>query len=424
VTAGDFAFAWKRVLDPATHASAAVLLYDIRGARDYHEGRETGSDSVGVRAPDLSTLEVQLEEPCGYFPYLLGDPITYAVPQHVIEREGQAWTEPGRIVTNGAFRLESSDVTSGVKFRFTRNPRYFGSFRGNIEQVTLSPYQNELDAYHAFIAGKLDKVEFLIPPLRPEELKRCRELGQLRVSTIPFVDAIYFVTDRPPFDVPDLRRAFVLATDREKLARDTGNQLPATGGYVPPGIAGHSPDLGLPYDPSEARRILASAGFPHGRGFPPVVLLLGLVGLEKGDALVFSHLQDMWKENLGVTIQKQVHDPEIPQFDDQQDFSLFFLGWLADFPDPASFLQANYVLGQSHWQNPEFDTLVEAGRRALELEQRMELYRNADRILMQDAVVLPLFYGQLCELTHPWVHELAGSSIYSPHWKDTTLMPH
>jgi len=424
VTAGDFAYAWKRVLDPATNAQSANLLYDIRGARDYHEGRVAGSDEVGVRVRGPYTLEVELEEPCGYFPYLLGDPITFAVPQHVIESAGQAWTEPGRIVTNGAFQLESSDQPPGRKFHFTRNPRYFGSFGGNIERVTLSFHQNELDAYHAFAAGKLDMVEFLIPPLQPEELKRYRELGQLRTSAIPFVDAIYFMADRPPFDNPDLRRAFALATDREKLAREIGNQLPATGGYIPPGLPGHSPDIGLPYDPSEARRILAMAGYPQGRGLPPVTLLMGLVGLEKGDALVFSRLQEMWRENLGVTIQKQMHDWEILQFDDQQDFSLFFLGWLADFPDPASFLQANYLLDQSHWRNPQFDTLVDAGRRTLDQEQRMELYRNADRILMQEAVVLPLFYGHICELTHPWVHQPAGSSIYSSQWKDITLMPH
>jgi len=424
VTAGDFAYAWKRVLDPATNAQSANLLYDIRGARDYHEGRVADSDGVGVRVPGPYTLEVELEEPCGYFPYLLGDPITFAVPQHVIESAGQAWTEPGRIVTNGAFQLESSDQPSGREFHFTRNPRYFGSYRGNIEQVTLSVHQNELDAYHAFVAGKLDMVEFLIPPLPSEELTRYRELGQLRFSTIPFVDAIYFVADRPPFDNPDVRRAFALATDREKLAQEIGDQLPATGGYIPPGLPGHSPDNGLPYDPSEARRILATAGYPQGRGLPPVTLLMGLVGLEKGDALVFSHLQEMWRENLGVTIKKQMHDPEIPQFDRQQDFNLFFVGWLADFPDPASFLQANYLLDQGHWRNPQFETLVQAGQRTLDQEQRMELYRNADRILMQEAVVLPLFYGHICELRHPWVHQPAGSSIYSSQWKDVTLMPH
>ncbi len=424
VTARDFEFAWKRVLDPETHSLSANLLYNILGAKDFHQGRVAGSEGVGITAPDPFTLVVEMEEPCSYFPYILGDPISFAVPKHVVEREGNAWTEPGRIVTNGAFQLESWDRPSGKTIRFTRNPRYFGRFKGNIKRVTLVFYQNELDMYQSFVGGELDRVEFLIPQFTQDELKHYQEVGQLHISTVPFVDAIYFVTDRPPFDNPDLRRAFVLATDREKLAREIENQLPATGGYIPPGLPGHSPDIGLPYDPQEARRILAAAGYPQGRGFPPVGLLLGLVGLEKGDNLVFAFLQEMWKRNLGVTIQKCWADSATMEFEARQDFHYFFIGWLADYPDPASFLQTNFLIDQSHWQNPIFEALIEEGQHTLDQGRRVDLYRQADRVLLEEAVVLPLFYGRIYELRQPWVHKLTGSSIYSPQWKDITLMPH
>jgi ABC-type oligopeptide transport system substrate-binding subunit/DNA-binding SARP family transcriptional activator/predicted ATPase len=424
VTAGDFEFAWKRVLDPATHSLAANLLYDILGARDFHQGRVASSEAVGVNAIDPNTLVVELEEPCGYFSYILGDPIAFAVPKHVVEREGKAWTEPGRIVTNGAFQLESWDRPSGKKAHFTRNPRYFGRFKGNIERVTLAFCENELEMYQSFVAGELDSVEFLLPQLQQDEWQYYRELGQLHISTLPFVDAIYFIADRPPFDNPDLRRAFALATDRERLAREIENKLPATGGYIPPSLPGHSADVGLPYNPEEARRILAAAGYPQGRGFPPVSLLIELVGLEKGDNLVFAFLQEMWKENLGVTIQKCRQDPAARQFEVSQDFHFFFTGWFADYPDPASFLQTNYLIDQSHWQNPIFDGLIEEGRHTLDQGRRVDLYRQADRILTEEAVILPLFYGHIYELRQPWVHKLTGSSIYSPQWKDITLMPH
>jgi oligopeptide transport system substrate-binding protein len=424
VTAGDFEFAWKRVLDPATHSLSANLLYDILGAKDFHQGRVAGSGQVGITVPDAFTLIVELEEPCSYFPYILGDPISFAVPKHVVEREGNAWTEPGRIVTNGAFLLESWDRPSGKTIHLTRNPRYFGRFKGNIERVTLAFHKNEFDIYRSFLAGELDMVEFLIPQFPQDELKHYRELGQLHISNVPFVDAIFFVADRPPFDNPDLRRAFVLATDREKLAREIENQLPATGGYIPPGLPGHSPDIGLPYDPQEARRILALAGYQQGRGFPPVSLLLGLVGLEKGDNLVFAFLQEMWKRNLGVTIQKCWDDSATMEFEARQDFHFFFIGWLADYPDPASFLQTNFLIDQSHWQNQIFESLIEEGRHTFDQDQRVDLYRQADRVLTEEAVVLPLFYGHIYELRQPWVHRLTGSSIYSPQWKDITLMPH
>ncbi len=424
VTADDFEFAIKRVLDPATQAYSANLLYDIRGAKDFHQGHNMSSESVGVTATDHFTLVIELEEPCGYFPYLLGNPIFFAVPKHVIEREGNAWTEPGRIVTNGTFQLDSRGQTSDKTIRFSRNPHYSGSYKGNVEHITLTSYQNELDMYHAFVAGKLDRVVFLIPQMKQDELKHYQDLGQLHVSTLPFVDAVYFVTDQPPFNNPDLRRAFVLATDRKKLAHEIQNQIPATGGYIPPELPGHSPDIGLPYDPQEARHLMEAAGYPQGRGFPPVNMLLGLVGLKKGDDLVFASLYEMWKENLGITIQNCWNESGKKQFEICQDFHFFFVGWLADYPDPASFLQTNYLIEHSHWQSPKYEALVEEGRRTLDHGQRMNLYRQADRILIEEAVMLPLFYSHIYELRQPWVQNPTGSSIYSPKWKDVTLLPH
>ncbi len=424
VTAGDFEFAWKRVLDPATHSLAANLLHDIVGAKDFHQGRVASSEGVGITVTDPYTLVVELEEPCGYFPYILGDPISFPVPRHVVEREGNAWTEPGRIVTNGAFQLESWDRSSGKRIHFTRNPSYFGRFTGNIERVELAFHQNELDMYQSFVAGELDMVEFLIPQFQQDEWKHYSEVGLLHISPVPFVDAIHFVTDKPPFDNTDLRRAFVLATDREQLAREIKNHVPATGGYIPPGLPGHSPDIGLPYNPKEARRILAAEGYPLGHGFLPVKLLMGLVGLETEDNLVFAFLQEMWKRNLGVTIQKCWHDTATMKFDTHQDFHFFFIGWFADYPDPASFLQMNFLIDQSHWHNSLFETLIEEGRHTLDQGRRMDLYRQADRVLTDEAVVLPLFYGHIYQLIQPWVHKPTGSSIYSPQWKDITLMPH
>lgn len=424
VTAGDFEFAWKRVLDPATHSLSANLLYDILGAKDFHQGRAKGPELVGVTATDPFTLVVELEEPCSYFPYILGDPVSFAVPKHIVERERSTWTEPGRIVCNGAFQLESWDRPSGKATHFTRNPRYFGKYKGNIQRVTLAIYENELEMYRSFAAGELDSAEFLLPQLQQDEWNQYREMGLLHISTLPFVDAVFFVANRPPFDNPDLRRALALATDRERLAREMENKLPATGGYIPPILPGHLPDIGMPYDPGKARQILAEAGYPQGRGFPPVSLLIEIVGLEKGDNLVFTFLQEMWKENLGITIQKCRHDPGARQFEISQDFHFFFTGWFADYPDPASFLQTNFLINQCHWQNPIFDKLIDEGRRTLDQGQRLNLYRQADRILMEEAIVLPLFYGHIYELRQPWVHKPSGSSIYSPQWKDIILMPH
>jgi oligopeptide transport system substrate-binding protein len=424
ITAMDFDYAWKRVLDPATQALAANLLYDIRGAKEFNQGQFNDPSRVGIHVIDPVTLEVILEEPCGYFPYIFADPVMFAIPKHLIERESSKWILPDRIVTNGAFRLDCHDWKAGNTIHFSRNPYFSGEYNGNIEQITLTSCQNETEMYQEFVAGELDMVEFLIAQMKLEELKHYQKQGQLFVSTIPFVDAIYFIADRAPFNNPDIRRAFVLATDRERLAREVENQIPATGGYIPPGLAGYSADSGLPYDPREAQRILTDAGYPHGRGFPSLGLLLGLVGLKKGDDLVFASLQRMWEENLGITVQPCWSESDNADFDTCKGFNFFFIGWMADYPDPASFLKTNFLIGQSHWKNPEFGRLVENGNHTLDQDQRMEYYRKADRILIEEAAILPLFYGHLYELRQPWIQRLKGSSIYNPQWKDIVLLPH
>jgi oligopeptide transport system substrate-binding protein len=267
-------------------------------------------------------------------------------------------------------------------------------------------------------------VDFLIPQMRKEELRHYEELGQLHVSPIPFVDAVYFDTDRPPFNDKNIRRAFVLATDRERLAREMENQIPATGGYIPPGLPGHSPDITLPFDPLEARRILAEAGYPQGQDFPSVGLLLGIVGLEKGDTSILTLLQKMWKENLGITVHECWDIAAETQFGGRQDYHFFFIGWMADYPDPASFLQTNYLVDKTNWHNSKFDALLEEGRRTIEQSKRVDLYRKADRILIEESVVLPLFYGHIFEVRQPWVHQPGRSLVYNSQWKDTTLLPH
>ncbi|MHB8132708.1 MAG: ABC transporter substrate-binding protein [Anaerolineaceae bacterium] len=424
VTADDFEFAWKRMLDPATNSLSANLLYDIRGAKDYHQGRMKNSNEIGVTSLDTFTLFVELEEPCGYFPYLLGNPSFFPIPKHIVEQVGDNWADPAHIVTNGAFQLDSKNISIGEPIHLGRNPYYFGKYTGNVERVTLSSYANEGEIYQAFVSGDLDKVEFLIPQMRKDELEHYKELGQLRLLPIPFVDAIYFVTNRPPFNDSDLRRAFILATDRERLAQEIENQIPAIGGFIPPGIPGHSPENTLPYNPIEARRILSAAGFPQGHDFPSVSLLLGLVGLQKGDNSVFSLLQEMWIENLGVTVKKCWGDISTLHSESRQDFNFFFIGWMADYPDPASFLQTNFLLEKSKWHNLAFDALLDAGRGTVDQSKRVNLYRKADRILIEESVTLPLFYGHIFEVRQPWVQGLGNLSAYNPQWRDITLLTH
>jgi oligopeptide transport system substrate-binding protein len=422
VTAGDFEYAWKRFLDPVTGTPDADLLYDVKGAKSFHQGRVSNPDTVGVRALDGLTLMVELEEPTGYFLSLLAYRATYPVPRHVLEAHGEAWTELGNIVTNGPFRLETWQ--RGQSMVLVRNPAYHGRFMGNVQRVELSLFSSAewSDALAMYEADGLDILELMdLPPLERDRARR-EYAGQY--ISVPLLFTVYagFTVSRPPFDDPRVRRAFVLAADRERLAGVVGKGYysPAIGGFVPAGMPGHSGGIGLPYDPEQARQLLAEAGYPGGRGFPAV------------DALVFrrrvpeaEYLQAQWRENLGLEITWKAMElgPLINSLD-REPPHLCLLGWVADYPDPDNFLRVCSASSRSGWRNEVYEGLVEEARRITDQEERLKMYRQADRILVEEAVMVPLLYRRLHLLVKPWVSKYPTSALSDWFWKDVIIEPH
>jgi oligopeptide transport system substrate-binding protein len=224
-----------------------------------------------------------------------------------------------------------------------------------------------------------------------------------------------FDVRRSPFDDVRVRRAFVLAANRETLVDAVRGEYasPATGGLIPPGIPAHSPGIGLPYDPEQARQLLAEAGYPGGRGFPDVDTLIM-------DSFIpdIQHLQAQWGENLGVEIHWEAVDKETTPG------PIFVLGWVADYPDPDSFLRGCPGLYIAQWQNDTYYKLVEKARQVIDQEERMRLYRQADRILMEEAAITPLFYTRTNLLVKPWVTRFPTSPMSWSFWKDVIIEPH
>jgi ABC-type oligopeptide transport system substrate-binding subunit len=434
VTAEDFRYAWKRVLDPATGSPVAHLLYDVKGARAFHQGAcpdgstgsprwpaegESGVGGLGVWALDEVTLAVELEEPTGYFLQLLAYHATYPVPRHVVEAHGEAWTEPGNIVTNGPFRLESWQ--RGESMVLVRNPDYHGRFRGNVQGMEL-PFGERLAGLEMYEADSLDI--FFIDHLPAPERDRARQRHAGEYISGPLLQTSYvgFDVSRPPFDDPRVRRAFVLATDKETLVDVIlrGYAAPATGGFIPAGMPGHSAGIGLPYDPDQARQLLAEAGYPDGDGFPVVEALTG-----HGEIALQSDLQAQWRESLGVEITWETM--ELGMLLDRlrrEPPHMFLLGWMADYPDPDNFLRVSPVRRYTGWQNAAYDGLVEEARRVMDQEERMKLYGQADRILVEQAPILPLLHERFHLLVKPWVRKFLTSAIIAWFWKDVIIEPH
>jgi ABC-type oligopeptide transport system substrate-binding subunit/class 3 adenylate cyclase len=420
VTAGDFEYAWMRVLDPACGSPNASLLYDINGARAFHRGETTDPGSVGVQALDEHTLVVELEVPTGYFFSLLAHYATYPVPRHVLEDHGEAWTEMRNIVTNGAFTLET--WVRDKSMTLARNPEYHGRFPGNLQRVELTfdvEWALQMEMYEA---GDLDFVSFGGTPLERDRARR-RHAGEY--VSAPMLGATYvgFDVSRSPFDDPRVRRAFALATDKMTLADVVlrGYEFPASGGFVPPGMPGHSAGIAPLYDPEQARGLLAQAGFPGGHGFP-VVDAWTWQGIKNRAEC----LQEQWGENLGVEIAWEIMD--FSQFIEKVDTApvhMIQTVWMPDYPDPDSVLRASPIRRRTHWQNEAYDGLVEKARRVLDQEERLGLYAQADRILIeQQAVVIPLTYMWSHMLVKPWVRKLPTSAINEWLWKIFVIEAH
>jgi oligopeptide transport system substrate-binding protein len=420
VTASDFEFGWKMLLDPTKGHQWARYLYVIRGARAYHQGGLANLDELGIHVLNDRTLAIDLVKPTSYFPNLLTTMDAFPAPRHVVQKHGTSWAQPGNMVSNGPFLLAAFERGEGMVF--DRNPTYHGHFAGNLQRVECSfftgqPYrflqmyeENSLD-----ICGDL--------PAALMNRARSRHAGEYVAGPRLQTSYICLNASRPPFDDRRVRRAFALATDRESLADVAlrGYAFPATGGLVPPGMPGHSPGIGLPYDPEGARRLLAEAGYPGGRGFPAIECA---ARDDPGHGLLCEHVAADWAEKLGV--ETTWHQIEWGRFYDtivQATPHMWMVGWAADYPDPDNFMRVQwwFALG---WRDETYDRLVDQAGQVLDQEERMALYRQADRLLVEEAPILPMTYGRFHMLVKPWVRRYRTSALHWRFWKDVILEAH
>lgn len=388
VRAQDFEFSWKRLLDPKTASEYAYILFDVVNAEAYHQGRIRDPSAVGVRALDDHTLEVRLKAPVSYFLPLTTFEVTFPQRRDLIEKLGAGWTAPGNLVTNGPFVLWSWKHENRIELR--ANPRYF---RGPpaLERVEMVMVNEKTTALAMFEQGRLDFIDNHSIPIfdkpRLEKLPGFRRAPQLRGYYYGFA------TDRPPFDDVRVRRAFALAVDRSVFPKLLhGGERPASC-WIPPGMLGHEPRIGLGYNPPEARRLLREAGYPDGRGFPAVTLGFNT---DEDHRIVAEAVQGMWKRNLGVLVRLENQEWKVYLKKLTTDPpEIFRLGWGADYPDPDNFMKVFTSYSgnnNTRWRNARYDGLVERAAAEFDPEKRKRLYDEAQRILCErDVPIVPLF---------------------------------
>ena len=404
VTAYDFEYAWKRVLNPETASPYSYILYLIKGAQEYNEGNGKVED-VAIKAVDEKTFEVELIAKAPYFLELAGFMVTVPVRQDIIEKHGDAWTQsPETYISNGAFKLK--EWKHQDELVVVKNENYWNKDEIKLNEIRFKLMDDDDAALSATEAGEIDINYAHMPPNTIPGLVAEGKAEILPDFTTYFYD---FNTQRAPFDDARVRKAFALAIDRQYIIDKVAmaNQKPAIG-WVPYGMPEPEGDkdfravaeekYGSPYLPEtanveEAKKLLAEAGYPNGEGFPEVELIYNT---SEGHKMIAEAIQNQLKENLGVNI--KISNMEWNVFVEERNkhnFDIARDGWGADYADPMSFMDmwlSNSGNNTAAWKNAEYDELINKAINSDDANERFELMHKAEQILMDEMPILPVYY--------------------------------
>ena len=418
LTADDFVQSWRRNLAPAFASSYAYLLFPVKNAEAFNSGQLADPAAVGFAAPDARTVVITLERPTPYLPALTTTLPWFPLNPRVVARYGSltdrasAWTRPGNLVGNGPFTLR--EWTPGSRIVVDKNPLYWDAATVRLQSIVFYPIENPDVEERNFRAGQLHLTNNL--PL--SKIPSYQQTNAARLRTDPLLQTFFirFNVTKPPFDNPQVRRALALALDRDSISRNLlhGSRLPAHH-FVPPGLGGYDSRAQVPDDFAAARRLLAEAGFPGGRGFPPFEVQ---VRNDEMQPRILEAVQAMWQRELGVQLNIALLEQKVTiQNQSTLNFTVGVNGWVADFADPVTFLDLFVTGGGNNWTgwgDPAYDRLIATAATTLDPRQRYELFQRAEAILLEQAPVIPLVFGARNYLIDPAVHgwEPAPIGIY------------
>lgn len=419
LTAANFEYAWKRLADPEVageyqYLSCGIIEgyaeYAVTGCPDA-EGNlltveeaqgldlETLRDGVAVTAIDDATLEIRLTRPTPYFLGMAALWIGAPVREEDVEAGGEDWWyDAETYIGNGPFIMTEWEHDSRIVWE--RNPNYNGPLGPvQLEGVEMLMINEPQVAFQAYQNGELDLYSVTrddLPVIEGDPVLSA-ELYQRGVDATFYVG---FNNAIPPFDNQGVRQAFAQAINREAFIEDMqgGIGRPAYS-FIPPGIPGHTDEITWEFDPEAAQQTLADAGFPNGEGLPPITITYGQNARTQQ---IFEWVANQYRENLGIEVgldpvdstafTELTKNPETyPQ--------MIILGWGPDYPDPQNFLSAVFRTGGSSaadigYSNPEFDALVDEADISLDQAERLELYAQANELLLADSPVVFLYYRE------------------------------
>ncbi len=419
VTARDFVRSYERFLSPSIASQYAYFLFHVVGAEEFNRGDLKDFSQTGFSAPDEHTLVIRLKAPV---PFLLESMKHYAwFPVHIptiekfggLARPGSLWTRPGNFVGNGPFVL--SEWKPNQHILVTKSPTYWNTAATKLDGVKYFPVDNAETEERMFRTGQLHVTNAL--PLPKVPVYRDQHPKEFRSDDYYSSSFIRVNTTRKPLDDVRVRRALALALDRDAYVKILeGGQKPAY--HFTPESPGYSPRARLSHDIEEARRLLAEAGYPDGKNFPPVEFLYVTSNTGKQLAEVF---QQMWRTSLGINIALRNEEWKVYlASQESQNYALCRAGWTGDYPDPHSFLDMWTTGGGNNltgYSNPEYDRLLASALSAPDEAARMEIYQRLDAFIVRDLPVIPVNFSKTIRALSPRVQNWAPNLLDNHGWQ-------
>jgi oligopeptide transport system substrate-binding protein len=404
VTAEDFVYSFRRLVNPETGAEYASMLYPIVNAQEVNEGTAKPED-MGVNAIDAATLEITLDAPTPYFLEMLTHQATYPVNKASIEKDGADWLKPGKLVSNGAFTL--AEWVPNDHLRMVKNPHFHDAANVKIDVVNFIPTEDRSSAMKRFEAGELDSYDDL-PTEQLAELKA--KFGeQIRIA--PYLGTYYYAikTDKAPWDNVELRNAVSMAIDRDFLAEGVwGNSMFPGYSMVPPGIEGYTPAMASFADMSqidredEAVKILEKLGYTPEN---PLKMEIRYNTSENHKNTAVAIQEQLKPLGIEVTLLNTDTKTHYGHLEQKGDYDVARAGWIADYQDPETFLGISRKASgnnYSSYDSAAFEAAMDKAAAAGDNPQeRLKLLSEAERVLVDEVGNIPLLYYSFHNIVSP-----------------------
>ncbi|MGC7845671.1 peptide ABC transporter substrate-binding protein [Desulforudis sp. 1088] len=398
VTAEDFKYAWLRALNPETAADYAYQLFYIKGAAEYNSG-EGKAEDVAIKVVDPKTLEVTLKAPAPQFLGLTAFPTLFPINAKMDKENPEWYKSPETYICNGPFKMVSWEHNQ--KITTVKNENYWDAANVKLQKLDFLLVESYDTAYNMYRTGEVD---ILVEDIPTQEIPQLKASGELKI----FPDcALYFYrfnVEKKPLNDVRVRKALAMAIDRQAIVENVtqAGQKPAFG-FVPYGIADadgkdfqeNSGNAFFKEDVAEAKKLLAEAGFPEGKGFPKLKLLYNT---NEAHQKIAQAIQQMWKQNLGIDIELVNQEWQVYLDSmDHQNFDICRSGWSPDYLDPMTFIDMFVTEppennNDTNWSNKKYDELVKKANATGDQKERMAAMHEAEKILMDEMPIMPIYY--------------------------------